>query len=181
MDSGNDADWVRRTLDGDGRAFEMLVATYERVVYTAAYRMVGNEEDAKDLAQTVFLKAFRNLESFDPRHRFFSWIYRITLNESLNLLRQRRPRVAVDESLVATGPGPEDEVHGGQVRDVLQAALLEIPEDYRQAVVLRHLLHKSHHEMSELLGIPDKTVKSRLFTARQLLAKALRRRGVRSS
>ncbi len=178
MDARSDAEWVRLALEGDGRAFEMLVTTYERVVYSATYRMVGNAEDARDLTQIVFLKAYRNLRSFDPAHRFFSWIYRIAINESLNHLRQRRPNAELDDAIPSRTSGPEDEVQGSQVRDAVQEALLELSQDYRQAIQLRHFMHCSHEEMSGLLGIPEKTVKSRLYTARQLLAKALRRRGV---
>lgn len=180
MDTRDEAELIRLAVNGDGRAFEVLVTSYERVVYTAALRMVGNSEDARDITQNVFLKAFRGLPSFDPSHRFFSWIYRITLNESLNFLRQRRPRQDLDETLPSRDPGPDVRAHDAQVRDLLQAAMLELSDDYRQAIVLRHFLHRSHHEMSELMGVPEKTVKSRLYTARQLLAQALRRRGVTS-
>jgi RNA polymerase sigma-70 factor (ECF subfamily) len=180
MDTRDEAECVRLALNGDRRSFEMLVHSYERVVYTAAYRMLGNPDDARDVTQNVFLKAYRNLRSFDPSHRFFSWIYRITLNESLNALRQRRPRQELDDRMPSNELGPDAEAHGAQLRDTLQAAMLELSEDYRQAIMLRHFLHRSHQEMSELLGIPEKTVKSRLYTARQLLAKALRRRGVTS-
>lgn len=180
METRDEAELVRLALNGDGRAFEMLVSTYERVVYTAAYRMVGNTEDARDITQNVFLKAFRSLRSFDPSHRFFSWIYRITINESLNFIRQRRPKQELDDTLPSRDVGPDVEAHHAQLKDLVQTALLELPEDYRQAIMLRHFLHRSHQEMSELMGVPEKTVKSRLYTARQLLAKALGRRGVTS-
>lgn len=181
MDDRTDAELVRLALNGDGRAFEMLVTAYERVVYSATYRMVGHPEDARDLTQTVFLKAYRNLGAFDPSHRFFSWIYRIAINESLNFLRQRRPKQELDDTLPSREPGPDDDTHGTQVRDVIQSAMQDLSEDYRQVIMLRHFLNRSHEEMSELLGIPEKTVKSRLYSARQLLAKALRRRGVTSA
>ena len=130
------------------------------------------------MTQTVFLKVYRNLRSFDSGHRFFSWIYRITINETLNFLRQRRPKQELDETLPSHDAGPDDEAHGAQVRDAVQEAMQDLSEDYRQVIMLRHFLNRSHQEMSELLGVPEKTVKSRLYSARQLLAKALRRRGV---
>ena len=181
MDTRTDAELVRLALNGDRRAFEMLVTTYERVVYSVTYRMSGNAEDARDLTQNVFLKAYRNLQGFDPAHRFFSWIYRIAINESLNFLRQRKPRQELDDQLAFHGPGPEDETHVAQVRDVIQSALQDLNDGNRQVILLRHFLNCSHEEMSELLGIPPKTVKSRLFSARQLLEQALRRRGVTTS
>ena len=159
----------------------MLVSTYEQVVYSVTHRMVGNTEDARDLTQNVFLKAYRNLGSFDPSHRFFSWIYRISINEALNFLRQRRPNQELDETLHSHAAGPDDDTHGAQVRDVLQSALQDLSDEYRQVIMLRHFLNRSHQEMSELLNVPEKTVKSRLYSARQLLAKALRRRGVTSA
>jgi RNA polymerase sigma-70 factor (ECF subfamily) len=180
MDTHDEAELVRLALNGDGRAFEMLVSNYERVVYTAAYRMVGNTEDARDITQNVFLKAYRGLRSFDPSHRLFSWVYRITINESLNFLRQRRPQQELSEAQLSRDAEPDVRAHDAQVGDILQAALLELSEDYRQAIMLRHFLHRSHREMSELMGVPEKTVKSRLYTARQLLARSLRRRGVTS-
>ena len=181
MDDRGEAELVRLALNGDGRAFEMLVTSYERIVYSAAYRMVGDTEDARDLTQAVFLKVYRNLRSFDPGRRFFSWIYRITINETLNFLRQRRPKQELDETLPSGVAGPDEDAHGAQVRDVVQAAMQDLPEEYRQVIMLRHFLNRSHQEMSEMLGLPEKTVKSRLYTARQLLAKALRRRGVTTS
>lgn len=181
MDDQGEAELIRLALNGDEKAFEMLVVGYERIVYSAAYRMVSNSEDAKDLTQTVFLKVYRNLGSYDPRHRFFSWIYRITINETLNFLRQRRPKQELDETLASSTAGPDEDAHGDQLRDSIQDALRDLTEDYRQVIMLRHFLNRSHQEMSELLGIPEKTVKSRLYSARQLLAKALRRRGVVSA
>ena len=181
MDTRTDAELVRLALNGDGRAFEMLVTTYERVVYSVTYRMVGNTEDARDLTQSVFLKAYRNLASFDPGRRFFSWIYRIAVNESLNFIRQRRPQQELDESLATHVAGPDHAAHAAGVREAIQAALQDLSEDYRQVILLRHFLHRSHQEMSELLGVPEKTVKSRLYSARQMLAKALSRRGVTSA
>jgi len=181
MVARTDAELVRLALNGDGRAFEMLVSAYERVVYSATYRMVGNSEDARDLTQNVFLKAYRNLGSFDPSHRFFSWIYRIAINESLNFLRQRRPKQELDETLPSHQAGPDDEAHGAEVREVIQSALQDLGDSYRQVIMLRHFLNCSHQEISELLGVPEKTVKSRLYSARQLLARAVRRRGVTSA
>jgi len=158
----------------------MLVSTYEGVVFATASRMVGNAEDARDITQTVFLKVWRNLNTFDPSHRFFSWIYRITVNESLNFLRSRRPVQEVDETLPSGNPGPERIAHDGEVREAVRKAMLDLSDDYRMVVILRHYCQRSYQEIAELVGIPEKTVKSRLYTARQLLAQALRRLGVTS-
>src|SRR5262245_4557228 len=107
MDEPGEADLIDRALAGDHQAFGELVDTYGRVVYNLALRMVYDAEDARDLSQAVFVKAYQKLGTFDRRNRFFSWIYRITLNESLNHLSRRRRHEALDEEMAAESPGPE--------------------------------------------------------------------------
>jgi RNA polymerase sigma-70 factor (ECF subfamily) len=168
---------IRRAQRGDARAFEGIVASYERVLFNLALRMVGDREDARDLTQVVLIKAYQGLPSFDPDRPFFSWVYRIMINESLNLLSRRRRSEEVDEQMPATGPSPEEEFERGRLVDRVQRALMKLSPEHREVIVLRHFLHLSHHEMSDALHIPEKTVKSRLFTARQRLALVLRQGG----
>ncbi len=165
-------------MRGDCEAFEPLVARYQHVLFNVALRMVGDPEDARDVAQTAFVKAFEKLGSFDLRHRFFSWLYRIMLNEALNLVERRRPTVPLT-SEVALGLDPGAVLEATECAELVQAALGELPFDSRQVLVLRHFGELSYQEMSEALGIPEKTVKSRLFTARQRLGEILQARGVR--
>lgn len=179
MDAQHESELVRRALEGDERAFGGLVEAYERVLFNLALRMVNDREDARDLTQTVFLKAYRHLATFDRRHKFFSWIYRIMLNESLNFISRRKRHEELDDRLVSTDSGPEDRADGSQVRDIIQSALTDLTLDYRQVIILRHYLQLSHREMSEVLNVPEKTVKSRLYTARQQLGEILQRRGLR--
>lgn len=169
---------IEKSAAGDGRAFGALVRTYERVLYNVALRMVRDPEDARDLVQTTFIKAYRKLDTFDRQHRFFSWIYRILINESLNLLSRRRPTEALDDGLVSEERSPEERMDGSQTGELVQGALMELSTDHREAIILRHFLELSHREMSGMLAIPEKTVKSRLYTARQQLGEVLRRRGV---
>ena len=91
MNEDNDGELVRRCYERDRRAFEKLVVRYERPVFNAALRMLHDREEARDVAQTVFLKVYEHLADYDPSHRFYSWIYRIALNESINTLHRRRP------------------------------------------------------------------------------------------
>jgi RNA polymerase sigma-70 factor (ECF subfamily) len=168
---------VQRCRDGDARAFGELVAAYERVVFSLALRMTGDREDARDITQVVFLKVYRGLPGFDPRRRFFSWIYRIAVNESIDRLRGRRPAEPLDDRLPADD-APEVDAERSERTDQVQRALLDLNEDDRQLLVLRHWLDRSHAEIGETLGVPESTVKSRLFEARQRLGRALRRRGV---
>jgi RNA polymerase sigma-70 factor, ECF subfamily len=166
-----DSEDVERCLRGDPEAFAPLVQRYQRVLYNVAYRMVGNQEDARDLTQTAFVKAYVKLASYDPRFRFFSWIYRILVNEALNFLERRRTHEPVEESLSLAAPGgPHHELEAAELERRVQSALLQLNPDQRAVVVLRHFADLSYEEMSATLGIPEKTVKSRLFSARQRLA-----------
>ena len=172
---------VLRCQAGEPRAHEELVTAYERIVYTLAFRMTGNREEARDITQAVFLKAFHGLDTFDPRRRFFSWIYRIAVNESIDRLRSRRQEEALDESREDPADRPDVRAERREIAHAVQAALLELSEDDRQVLVLRHWLDRSLAEIGETLGIPDRTAKSRLFEARQRLGRILRRRGVDDS
>jgi len=181
MSDDPELDVIRRAQSGDARAFEALVDEYQGVLYNLALRMTGNPEDARDLTQTVFLKVWRNLASYDPRHRFYSWIYRITLNESLNFVQRSRPHSELDERLPATGAEPDDDVHASEMCEHIQGALMELTAEYREVIVLRHFQQLAYQEIAEILSIPEKTVKSRLYSARQLLGERLRQRGITSA
>ena len=177
MDAIDEIALVRRCQDGDAKAFTALVTLYERVVYTLALRMTGDREDARDISQIVFMKVFKGLSGFDPRRRFFSWIYRIAVNESIDRLRGRRPADPLDPQLASTD-APEAAAESSERASQVQGAMLDLNEDDRQLLVLRHWLDRSYAEIAEALGIQETTVKSRLFEARQRLGRALRRRGV---
>jgi RNA polymerase sigma-70 factor (ECF subfamily) len=140
--------------------------------------MVRNREDARDLTQAVFLKAYRGLSTYDSRRRFYSWIYRIMLNECLDFLRAHRKLEPLDEGRAASTPTPEERMQANETGELVQDALMTLSVPSRQVIVLRHFLQLSYGEMSEVLTIPEKTIKSRLFTARRQIAEALRRKGV---
>jgi RNA polymerase sigma-70 factor (ECF subfamily) len=173
----DDAALVEAARAGDQRAFGCLVDAYGGPVFNLALRMVKDREDARDLAQTVFVKAFEKLHTFDGRSRFFSWIYRIAINESLNLLSRRKRHVELQDSIETHELGPDERAEASQGERMVQEALMELTLEYRQVVVLRHFLDLSHREMGAILGLPEKTVKSRLHTARQRMEVILRRRG----
>lgn len=160
---------------------EALVRQYERPVFNAALRMLGNRDDAADVTQTTFLKAFQNLAQYNPAYRFFSWIYRIAINESIDTLGKRARSTSLSAPQAADDPAVEAQVGAAQVSDEVQGALLELSEDYRSVIVLRYFTGCSYQEMAEVLRIPEKTVKSRLYSARQKLRSALQTRGVVSS
>ena len=174
----NEADLVDRCLEGDGGAFGQLIDRYQRVLFNVSLRMVGNREDARDITQTVFLKAYENLGKFDRRHKFFSWVYRIMINESLNHLNKARRMEPLDETFVSGASGPDEDCAQHRLHEAIQSALLELKPDYRQVIILRHFVQLSYEEMSGVLEVPEKTVKSRLHTARQLLGGIFSKSGI---
>ena len=163
---------VRRFLDGQRAAGDELVNRYQRSVFNVALRMLGNVQDAEDVTQTVFGNAFAELDSYDPKYRFFSWIYRMTVNESLNTIKRRRNVVSLDGSFDVPAPGAVSS-SAADAEERVGSALLELKPDDRAVVVLRHFVSFSYEEISDVLGIPVKTVKSRLFTARERLRQSL--------
>ncbi len=173
-----DAARVRDCLAGDPQAFAALVEQYEKPVFNVALRMLRNPEDARDVAQTVFMKAYQNLSSYDPQFKFYSWIYRMAINESLNILRVRdRSAGPVDEQLAADDAGPIELLAEGQRRDAVLDAVQKLKPEYRAVIVLRYFVDRSYEDMGQILGIEASKVKSRLYEARQLLKEQLAARG----
>jgi RNA polymerase sigma-70 factor, ECF subfamily len=167
---------VRRYLEGQRDAAGVLVDRYQKPLFNVALRMLGNVEDAEDVTQTVFLNAFLKLRTYDPKYRFFSWVYRMTVNESLNVLKGRKRTVTLE----AEPPVPAPEATADRVteaQDLVGQALMRLKPDDRAVVVLKHFASFSYEEIAEILEVPVRTVKSRLFTARDRLRLALRERG----
>ena len=173
MSKPDDTKLIERCIGGDRQAFETLLIQYEKPVFNAAYRMLNNKEDASDVTQTVFLKVYENFDSFDPSRRFFSWVYRITLNESINVLGKQKRLDPLQHETADDGKSPEQEVASAELSAEIQAALMTVKTEYRTVVILKHFLGCSYMEISEVLEIPEKTVKSRLYSARQMLKDAL--------
>ena len=154
---------------GDRAAFKALVERYQGPLYNAAFRIVGNSGDAEDVTQVVFLKIVERLDEYDPKYKFFSWIYRIAVNEALNLLRRDRRDEPLDDDVEFEGPetlNPERQLSDMQVSSHVQAALMRLKPDERAVLTLRHFSECSYAEIGDILGLEEKTVKSRLFEAR---------------
>ena len=177
MTEDPDAALVLDARAGNRRAFEQLLLRYERPVFNAAYRILHHREDASDVTQTTFLRAYEHLDRYDPGQRFFSWIYRIAINEAMDAAA-RRPRtdVAVDD-LVSDAVGPQEVAVNGEADAGLQDALMALNPDQRTLIVLKHLQGCSYEEIAVVVDCPTKTVKSRLFSAREALRAALLQRG----
>lgn len=178
MNEDSDGILVQRCREGDSRAFAALLGRYEKPVFNAALRMLRNPEDARDVAQTVFLKAYEHLADYDPKYRFYSWIYRIALNESINALNGRKRLVPIVGDEVDERCGADDDLESEQLSVRVQAALMNIKPEYRAVIVLKHFLDMSYEDIGQILELPEKTVKSRLFTGRQLLKDALQTSGI---
>lgn len=173
MHKDRDAALINDCKRGDRVAMAKLVNQYERPVFNAAYRILGNVDDAADITQTVFLKVFEHIADYDPQFRFFSWIYRISINEALNQLKKRRHEEPLADSQASPWRSPEEHLESKRLCSRVQGALMELNEDYRTVVVLKHMTGCSYQQISEILLIPEKTVKSRLYSARQLMKKSL--------
>ena len=177
MTDDPDAALLNQCRAGDRRAFDRLLARYERPIFNAAYRILNHREDATDVTQTAFLRAFEHFDRYDPAQRFFSWIYRIAVNEALDVCNGRRRSEPVADELASERPGPERVAEDGESDAGLQDALMALPVDYRTVIVLKHVQDCSYEDIAAILACPVKTVKSRLFTARQALRAVLVARG----
>lgn len=180
MKAHDDAILVEECLRGNNRAFETLVRRYQKPIYHLALRMVKDPEDAEDITQTVFVKAYEKLDSFNPEHQFFSWIYRIAVNESINFSKRQKRLDEYESGITAVQQlTPEENFRSAELSEYIGDAISRLKMDYRLVLVLKHFHDFSYQEMSEVLQIPEKTVKSRLFTARQQLKEILEKEGIR--
>ena len=172
---------IERVLKGDANAFEHLVHAYEKTVYNLALRTLGNREDAEDVTQEAFLKAYRSLDSFRGDSKFSVWLYRIVSNLCLDLLRSRQ-RKPVQSLTVEDDDGeigeleisdehfsPEKLLDRKLTRESVQRGLAALPDDARQILLLRELQGMSYEEIGQALGLEPGTVKSRIFRARKRL------------
>ena len=174
----DDKDLVKRCLTGDLKAFETILARYQKPVFNVALRVLSNTADAADVTQATFIKAYEKLSSYDKRYKFFSWLYRIAINTSLNFLEQKKRSDLLGDEDVSEGNRLEEELHAAERVEKLEDAILNLPVEYRVVIVLRHFHDLSYEEMGTILNLPEKTVKSRLFTARQMLKDLLTRSGL---
>jgi len=173
-----DNELVRECLGGDEHAFETLLFRYQRPDFNAVLRLVRDRDEASDLTQTAFLKAYEQLASFDSRHKFFSWLYRIAVNEAINQVKRRRRMEPLVGEWASKARNPEDALVGTDLSFHVQDALMSLPFDARAVIVLRHFEGCSYDEIATIVGVSEKTVKSRLFSARRQLKELLEAKGI---
>ncbi|MCH7820397.1 MAG: sigma-70 family RNA polymerase sigma factor [Proteobacteria bacterium] len=172
---------VKDCQQGDMKALDTLVRQLQTPVYNAAYRMLGSADEAADVTQTTFLKVFENLHRFDPKYRLFSWTYRIAVNEAVDQLRRRKRVKPLQDPPKSDTDQPQEMAAASQLSREVQATLMELNEDQRAVIVLHYFSDCSYKDIGHILDLPEKTVKSRLFAARQHLKNKLQGRGVFSS
>lgn len=179
MTENDDARLVRQCLQGENAAFGALVQRYQKTVFNLALRMLRDYEEAQEVTQAVFVKAYEKLGTFDERFKFFSWIYRMAVNAALNSAKRRRRLIAfqTDEEYAAESLNPHEDYEESEAGEKVQRALMLMKPDHRAVLVLKHFEGLSYQEIGEALGLPEKTVKSRLFTARQMLKDLLLKQG----
>lgn len=182
VDPAEEPSLVRRSQQGDLTAYDELVRRYQERIYATIYHMTSNHEDANDLAQETFIKAFQAIKSFKGGSSFYTWIYRIAVNKTINFLKQRKNRTHLslndldfnaehDPDLVAlvSDKTPRREVNLAELQEKLNTAMQKLSEPHRLVVTLHDVQGLPHDEIAEIMGCNIGTVRSRLFYARQQL------------
>ena len=182
-----DEDLVARSRGGDLDSFNQLILRWERPIYAFAYRVIGREEDARDVCQETFLRAFRSLKGFRGQAKFSSWLYQIAMNLCRDWIRrQRRARTVqlaegVDPAELAAEQGPvesiEDLVSRRELSAVVEEAMALLPEEQRTAIVLKEYHGMTFQEIADLQGCPLSTVKTRLYQGLSVLRRHLEKHG----
>ena len=179
MNRSEDSILVEKCLTGNRQAFETLLDKYQQPIFNFVYRMCHHTEDARDVTQSVFIKVYEKLASFNTDLKFFSWIYRIAINEALNYLNQKKPMEELPASFESMDSNPDEFYERLELSENIQKALLEVETKYRALIVLKHFQNCSYQQIAEIMYLPEKTVKSRLYIARQQFAKVLVQKGIR--
>lgn len=177
---------IRQVKNGDQNAFSEIVELYKDKVYILCYRMLGNSHEAEDIAQEAFIRAYMNIDSYNIDKKFSTWLYRIATNLSIDRIRKKKPDFYLDAEVKGTEgltmysqvasdtPLPEDEVESLELQQSVQEEILKLPEKYRAVIVLKYIEELSLKEISDILGLPISTIKTRIHRGREALRKQLR-------
>lgn len=171
-----DHDVIRNVLNGDTNSYRRLVIKYQGPVFNLLIKMVNNYEDAEELTQDVFVKAYESLAGFNYKYRFFSWIYKIAINRALAELRHKKRRADIEHiQNKLTGEKTDEPESSAQVK----MAVENLKDLYKAVIILKYYEDLSYKEMSVVLDIPEKKVRSRLYDARMKMKAALEKTGIR--
>ncbi|RRN69148.1 RNA polymerase sigma factor SigW [Peribacillus simplex] len=177
---------INQVLKGDHNAFGEIVEIYKDKVFQICFRMLGNRQEAEDLAQEAFVRAFVNIRSFNIQMKFSTWLYRIATNLCIDRLRKKKPDYYLDAEVAGTEglnmyshvasdmAKPEEEVESLELQETIQVEIMKLPEKYRSVIVLKYIEELSLKEISEILDLPVGTVKTRIHRGREALRKQLR-------
>ncbi|MED3688213.1 RNA polymerase sigma factor SigW [Peribacillus butanolivorans] len=177
---------INQVLKGDHNAFGEIVELYKDKVFQICFRMLGNRQEAEDLAQEAFVRAFVNIRSFNIQMKFSTWLYRIATNLCIDRLRKKKPDYYLEAEVSGTEglnmysqiasdmAKPEDEVESLELQETIQVEIMKLPEKYRSVIVLKYIEELSLKEISEILDLPVGTVKTRIHRGREALRKQLR-------
>ncbi|MEI6669735.1 MAG: RNA polymerase sigma factor [Acidobacteriota bacterium] len=186
--TATDEELVARSVAGDTESFNQLIVRWERPIYALAYRQIGREEDARDVCQEAFLRAFRGLPGFKGEAKFSSWLYRITLNLCRDWMRRQRraPFVQAPEGVdladlavaeISPGESIEDQISRKDLSRHVAKAMQILPDEQRTTIVLKEYHGLTFQEIAELQGCPLSTVKTRLYQGLTVLRRELERIG----
>ncbi|KXH80841.1 RNA polymerase sigma factor SigW [Sporosarcina sp. HYO08] len=176
---------INEVLKGDQDAFEEIVTLFQHRLYHLCYRMLGNAQEAEDIAQEAFVRAYMNIHSFDQKRKFSTWIYRIATNLCIDRIRKKKPDYYLDaevpgtegldmySQLAAAGELPEDEVVKMETQERIQYEINRLPDKYRSVIILRYIEELPLQEIADVLEMPLGTVKTRVHRGREALRKQI--------
>lgn len=176
---------IQRALAGDQKAYEDLLKRYQKGIYNLIYQMVRNKEEAEDLVQEAFIKAFNSLHTYNDDYAFSTWLYKIAFNNCIDAIRKKKLKTLslnkplklregeVQQEIRDESHTPEGDFLFAEKRRLIQEIIQSLPERYREAIILRHREERSYEEIGQILNIPLGTVKARIFRAREMLKKKL--------
>jgi RNA polymerase sigma factor (sigma-70 family) len=186
LNAGSEDALIQQALGGDQKAYQLLFDAHKQAIFHIIVKIVRNDEEAQDLVQETFIKAFGSLKSYNPTYRFTTWLYKIAANSSIDYIRKRKlqtysldqPLNTKDGQVTVEVPDmsyhPERDLSAKQQHISISEAIKSLPDKYREVIIKRHQEDKSYEEIAESLHVPVGTVKARIFRARELLKKKLK-------
>jgi RNA polymerase sigma-70 factor (ECF subfamily) len=177
---------VKKAKEGDGKAYDELTLLYKDAVYGIIYRMVHNKQESEDLTQEAFIKAYNSINSFNEDYAFSTWLFKIATNNCIDFFRKRKLKTysmdqtikykddEIQQEYADEDPTADNIMLADEKSKMIHNAILDLPEKYKTAIILRHQDEKSYEEIAQILDLPLGTVKARIFRAREMLKKSLK-------
>ena len=181
-----DMELIAKALKGEQKAFERLMSKYQQMIHNLIFRMIYKKEDVEDLTQEAFIKAFNSLEKFDKQFSFATWLCKIATNNCIDYLRKKKlSTFSIDKEIESDEDNmqfeipdsnfiPDKNILDSERKKILQNAIQNLPEKYRQVIILRHQEDMDYEEIAEKLDLPLGTIKAHIFRAREMLYKSLK-------